>query len=108
MSEILVSEADGRFDVTLTDGASTTTHEVQVPAEQLARLGLQKCEPRLVVEESLRFLLEREPKEAIVPSFDLETIAVYFPEYPGDHTSVLAEHPGERSLLDELVDRLQP
>ena len=64
--------------------ASVTQHEVRATAEQLARLGLQACEPRLVVEESLRFLLEREPKEAIVASFDLDTITGYFPEFPGE------------------------
>jgi hypothetical protein len=84
MSEILVTEVDGRFDVSLADGASVTVHEVSVPAEQLARLGLTDCEPRLVVEESMRFLLEREPKEAIVKTFDLDTIASNFPEYPGE------------------------
>jgi hypothetical protein len=81
MAEILVTEADGRYDVTLTDGASTSRHEVRVSAADLAQLGLDGCDPRLVVEESMRFLLEREPKESILATFDLETIRGFFPIY---------------------------
>jgi hypothetical protein len=33
------------------------------------------------VTESFRFLLEREPKESILGSFDLTVIGRYFPEY---------------------------
>lgn len=81
MADILVTEREdeqGRFDVTLTDGASVTQHEV---AADLAVLGLTDHDPRLVVEESFRFLLEREPKEAIMAAFDLSAIGSFFPEY---------------------------
>jgi len=37
-----------------------------------------------VLEESFRFMLAREPKEAIHGRFDLRTIARYFPEYPSE------------------------
>lgn len=33
------------------------------------------------VSQMLKFLLEREPKEAILRSFDLTVIGRYFPEY---------------------------
>jgi hypothetical protein len=33
------------------------------------------------VEESFRFLLEREPKESILRRFNLTVISRYFPEY---------------------------
>jgi hypothetical protein len=35
-----------------------------------------------LIEESFRFLLEREPNTAILPSFELPVIGWYFPEYP--------------------------
>jgi pimeloyl-ACP methyl ester carboxylesterase len=31
----------------------------------------------------------------------------YYPTFPGDHTGLLAEHPGERSFLDYLTDELK-
>jgi hypothetical protein len=34
-----------------------------------------------VVEASFAFLLEREPRESILRSFDLSEISRYFPEY---------------------------
>jgi hypothetical protein len=80
VAEILVMHAEGDvFDVTVADGASKTEHEVRAG---LADLDLDGCDPRLVVEESFRFLLEREPKEAILASFTLARIGDFFPEYP--------------------------
>ncbi|MFQ6117921.1 MAG: hypothetical protein ACE5LQ_06610, partial [Candidatus Bipolaricaulia bacterium] len=40
-----------------------------------------KVGPERLVEQSFRFLLEREPKEAILKRFDLTVISRYFPEY---------------------------
>ncbi|MBL7183234.1 MAG: hypothetical protein ISS50_02165, partial [Anaerolineae bacterium] len=40
-----------------------------------------KASPEDLVAESFRFLLEREPKESILRSFDLMVIGRYFPEY---------------------------
>jgi hypothetical protein len=84
MAEILATQREGRFEVTLTDGASVTQHEVKINEGDLARYGLEGCDVRAVVEESFRFLLEREPKEAIMGSFELSTIADFFPEYPAE------------------------
>jgi hypothetical protein len=35
-----------------------------------------------LVRASFEFLLDREPKESILPQFDLPTIERYFPDYP--------------------------
>lgn len=35
-----------------------------------------------------------------------DALSRYFPTFPGDHMGLLAEHPGERSFLDYLGDRL--
>ena len=37
-----------------------------------------------LIRRSFEFLLEREPKEAILRSFDLSVIARYFPEYEAE------------------------
>jgi hypothetical protein len=84
MAEILVVETDGRYDVTVTDGASVTKHEIRVAPDDLTNLGVADHDPRAVVEESMRFLLERDPKEAIMSSFGLPTITGFFPEYPDE------------------------
>jgi hypothetical protein len=84
MAEILVTERGGRYEVTVTEGASTSGHDVGAPTEELADFGLEGCDPRAVVEESFRFLLEREPKESIMGRFDLSTIARFFPSYPDE------------------------
>ena len=83
MAEILAIAADNDlFDVTVTDGASKTEHEVRASPTDLGELGLAAFDPRAVVEESFRFLLEKEPKEAILASFELARIRDFFPDYP--------------------------
>ncbi|MGV8840331.1 MAG: hypothetical protein ACWA6X_08510 [Bauldia sp.] len=68
------------FDVTVSDGGSQTRHEVTARAADLARLG-PATKPATVIAASFRFLLDREPKEAILRSFDLTVIGRYFPEF---------------------------
>ncbi len=62
-------------------GASRTLHEVTIPEGYLEKLGLAAAKPARVLEESFRFLLEREPNTSILPAFALPVIASYFPEY---------------------------
>jgi hypothetical protein len=38
--------------------------------------------PEALLEASFRFLLDREPKESIMRTFDITVISTYFPEYP--------------------------
>jgi hypothetical protein len=42
---------------------------------------LSDTTPTKLVEGSFRFLLEREPKDMILRTFDLKIISHYFPEY---------------------------
>ncbi len=67
--------------MTIEQGQSKTTHEVAVSPLELARYGGKSTTERLV-EASFEFLLEREPKESILRSFNLSDIEHYFPEYP--------------------------
>ena len=70
------------WKVTVT-GAARTEHRVHVRAADMEDLFAEKP-PSVeeLIEESFRFLLEREPNTAILPSFDLPVIGRYFPEYP--------------------------
>ncbi len=70
------------FHVVVREGREETRHRVTVSEEDLRRFGGGKVGPAALVKESFRFLLEREPKEAILGSFSLSVIARYFPEYP--------------------------
>jgi len=70
------------FDVIVREGKGETRHRVTLTEEDLQRFGGGKVGPAALVRESFRFLLEREPKEAILGSFEISVIARYFPEYP--------------------------
>jgi tRNA U38,U39,U40 pseudouridine synthase TruA len=61
-------------------GAVTTHHRVRLTKAELARLA-PGCSAEELLEESFRFLLEREPNTSILPSFGLLLIGRYFPEY---------------------------
>ena len=69
--------------VTVGEDEAATTHEVTVGDEDRSRLAGDADVERLV-EESFRFLLEREPREAILRRFELTVIGRYFPEYEAE------------------------
>lgn len=62
-------------------GQTTTRHTVRLTAEDHHRLSGGKSGPEELLEESFRFLLEREPNTSILERFDLPLIGRYFPEY---------------------------
>ena len=68
------------FEVTVSNGNSTT-HKVNLTREYYDHLSLSDTTPTKLVEGSFRFLLEREPKEMILRTFDLKIISHYFSEY---------------------------
>lgn len=71
------------FQVEVTDDEGTSTHRVTVPAGYPDRLGMPDgVALQDLVRESFRFLLEREPKEQILRTFELDAIESYFPDYP--------------------------
>jgi hypothetical protein len=84
MTSVEVTEAgDGSmFRVVLRDDdGSATTHEVTVPDADWQRFGRGFGTREQLVEASCTFLLEREPKESILRSFELGVIQRYFPDY---------------------------
>lgn len=83
MPTIQVSHRRGAvYDVVVEDGRGTTSHEVTVWPSDVARYA-PDASPEELIEASFAFLLEREPKEAILSRFELPVIERYFPEYPG-------------------------
>lgn len=75
------AESNGTYRVIVTTDGSSSTHTVTVQSDDLSRLGSGSSGEDLV-EASFRFLLDREPVEAIMSRFDLSVISRYFPEYP--------------------------
>ena len=82
MAEITVSQGEGNvFTVTVEEGRSSTSHQVTVWPSDIERYAPGST-PEDLLEASFRFLLEREPKEAILRHFELPVIERYFPDYP--------------------------
>lgn len=74
-------EDEYEFRVTVREASGETRHRVTLKKSDYEDLAAGKASPEELVRESFRFLLEREPKEAILGSFDLLVINRYFPEY---------------------------
>lgn len=86
MEQIHISESTKtpngwQFQVTLGTDPNTTSHTVAVDQKYWEKLTSSKITPEELINKSLFFLLEREPKESILSSFDLSLISTYFPEY---------------------------
>lgn len=67
--------------VTVTEDGTATSHDVSVTPADLARLAPGDATPEDLVRRSFVFLLAHEPKESILPRFELPLIGRYFPEY---------------------------
>lgn len=90
MTEILVTSlGSDMYRVEVKERGSSSVHDVRVTAGDLALLA-GESDPVTLLDESFRFLLEREPKEAILPRFDLPVVARYFPNYPAEIRKRLA------------------
>jgi hypothetical protein len=84
-ARIEVDHVDGNsFRVTVREGGRSSTHVVTVEPEYARGLAGDAVSREDLVRGSFEFLLEREPKEAILRSFDLSVIARYFPEYQSE------------------------
>jgi hypothetical protein len=69
------------FSVEVSEKGSSSNHRVTLADTDYEKLAPKGVEREGLVEESFRFLLEREPKESILSSFELTVIENYFPEY---------------------------
>lgn len=89
MAEIVVTRIAGdvdaerfltRYHVEVREEDSSTEHEVTLSKADFERLAGERT-PEVFVRDCFAFLLEREPKESILPSFDVSVIGRYFPEF---------------------------
>ena len=69
------------FEAIVRDAKGETRHQVTMAHEVCQRLTGGRSSPELCIEAAFEFLLAREPKESILPRFDLTVISRYFPEF---------------------------
>jgi hypothetical protein len=86
VAEITVQPSDRQpvtsmFHVSIRDDDSSTEHEVTLSASDYDRIGTRHGTPEDFVRACFEFLLDREPKESILPRFDVSVISRYFPEF---------------------------
>jgi len=79
------------FDVLVSDGNGETRHRVTVARGHCEKLTRGTCPPERFIEAAFRFLLEREPKEAILARFDVTVISRYFPEFETELPRYIAQ-----------------
>lgn len=72
------------FGVTVGGEGERTHHEVSLDFRVFERLTHGACSPEDCVKAAFRFLLDREPKHAILARFGLITISNYFPEFENE------------------------
>jgi hypothetical protein len=82
------------FEVIVREGLATTRHTVSMSQDTCSRLTAGKYPPERCLEAAFRFLLDREPKESILQSFDVTVISRYFPEFEHELPRYLSQlHP---------------
>jgi hypothetical protein len=78
-------DAGWMCSVSVRDGDRViTSHRVRVDAPDLDRIAPDSADPVALVTAAFDFLLEREPPQSILRSFDLTEIGRYFPGYESD------------------------
>jgi hypothetical protein len=77
--------------VEVKEGDSKSMHLVHLNRNYFQDLvnGHENITPEQLVQKSFEFLLEREPKEAILKNFNLKQIEEHFPEYRAEITKHL-------------------
>ncbi|WP_235912053.1 hypothetical protein [Mesorhizobium xinjiangense] len=68
----------------MSDSNGQTRHHVTMSKVDCGRLVGKSCPPERGIEAAFLFLLDREPKEAILPYFDVRVIALYFPNFEAE------------------------
>ena len=76
----LSGEDPMEFEVVTRESTGEARHIVTMAAAHFARLSAG-APPERCIEAAFRFLLEREPREAILRRFDIDVISRYFPEF---------------------------
>jgi hypothetical protein len=69
------------FHVTVKEGGSQTHHTVTMKQSSYQKLSAGRVEPSDCIRAAFEFLLDHEPKESILSSFDVTVIGRYFPDF---------------------------
>jgi hypothetical protein len=69
------------FTVTVKGSGGDTQHEVTMAQITYEALTGSQVSPESCIGAAFEFLLEREPQESILTSFDITTISTYYPEF---------------------------
>ena len=70
-----------KFRVRVSEGGPGLEYEVDLSEEYWKKLTQENEKPQDLVKRSFKFLLVRETKEAILRSFNLNTISKYFADF---------------------------
>ena len=80
VSRVAEEQLPSRFHVRVADDdGSATEHDVTLSQADHERLGGGYPSPEAFIEACFEFLLQQEPKESILRSFDVSQISIYFP-----------------------------
>ena len=72
------------FNVIVQEDSNETHHQVTMSNETYEDLTGGKVDPGRSIEAAIEFLLERDPKESILSSFDVTVISRYFPSFASE------------------------
>jgi hypothetical protein len=82
MAEIVThSVGEQLYEVEVTDRGASHRFRVSVADDLIERTG---ADPAAIVRATFAFLLEREPVDSILGTFDCSVVARYFPEYQAE------------------------
>jgi hypothetical protein len=86
------TSAGWQCEALVDDGDTSGRHVVTVAAEDADRLAAahDRVGAERLVDETFAFLLERESRASILPTFDLTVVSRYFPEYDAEIAHRLA------------------
>lgn len=81
--DVTITSADDPFEfsVTVKEAESETRHRVTMSESTYHKLTEGAASPARCLHAAFEFLLDREPKESVLRSFDISVIAQYFPEF---------------------------
>ena len=78
------------FEVVVREPASQSRYHVTLEPSLWQRLVAGRFPPERVLQAAFAFLLDREPKEAILARFDLSVVSRYFPDFERELPRYLA------------------
>ncbi len=77
----VTKQDENTFQVKVEEGGSGSAHQVTLDDQYHKKLSGNIISKEELIKKSFEFLLEREPKESIMSSFDLKVINKFFPEF---------------------------